>query len=309
MGLTFEAGFSLWSSAYDKAHRTRDTRYVLPVSKSKRTPASLDKLKRRASKAFRGPSGPQSSHAAQATSSPTPARQSQFFRLPLAVREGIYGYVVGRHELLHILLRYRSSPSRWEVAYRRCGAGGKVEDCVLKGCREYHDVVKGSYYGYFDHVGGLFLTCRDVYEEASRVLYSQNTLEFDHPLSLGIFSRGVSPALLQSVRSVSIDLQRHIYTYSANNFSLCTSLHPDQWLQMWTIVSGMQGLEEIRVRFQLTIDGWMGWSEREVLEPLYGVKQPLKVFEVEMPALSDAKGCSDGEEEEERDAPFRLIKY
>lgn len=164
MGLTFEAPFSLWSSAYDKAHRSRPkSPYALPSPKS-RTQVSLDKLKRRASKALGGSGGSSSATAGQTDEpiNPTHARQSQFFRLPLDVRERIYGLAIGRNELLHILLRYRSSPSRWEVAYRRCGAGGKTEDCVLKDCRQYHDLVKGSYYGYFDHVGGLFLTCRDM---------------------------------------------------------------------------------------------------------------------------------------------------
>lgn len=163
-GFTFDSPISHSSSAYDKAHRSRSTTYSLPSSKSKRTPTLLDKLKRKARKSFSGPGGPPSPLAVDTakSTSPTPAKQSRFFRLPLAVREKIYGHVVGQSELLHILLRYRAAPSRWKVAYRRCGAGGNVEYCVLKQCREFHDFVKGSYYGYFDHVGGLFLTCRDM---------------------------------------------------------------------------------------------------------------------------------------------------
>jgi len=167
--------------------------------------------------------------------------------------------------------------------------------------------VRGSYFGYFDHVGGLFLTCRDIYEEASQVLYTQNTLEFDHPLSLVIFSGEVSQSSLQSIRSISIDLQRNLYVYDAQNFDLCTSLHPDQWHQMWDVISTMQGLEEIRVRFQLLIDGWMGWTEKEVLEPLYNVRQPLRVFEVEMPS-SSGETSSDCHGKE-REVPFKLVKY
>ncbi|RFU26991.1 hypothetical protein B7463_g9354, partial [Scytalidium lignicola] len=307
MGFTFEAPFSAWSSAYDRAHRSRNTAYVLPVSNSKRTPASVDKLKRKASKALGGAGRPHSSSAVHTSSSTTHAGQSQFFRLPLAVREKIYGILIGQNELLHILLRYRSSPSRWEVAYRRCGAGGHTEDCILKGCREFHDRVKGSYFGYFDHVGGLFLSCRDIYREASRVLYNQNTLEFDHPLSLPILSRQVSQSSLHSIRSICIDPQRNIYAQNADSLSLCTSFRPNQWLQMWDIISTMQGLEEVRVNFQLLIDGWMGLTEKEILEPLYKVKQPLKVFEVEMP--SSSKEIASGCEEEEREVPFMLTKY
>lgn len=69
----------------------------------------------------------------------------------------------------------------------------------------------------------------------------------------------------------------------------------------------MQGLEEIRVSFRLLIDGWMGWTEDEVLEPLYGVRQPLKVFEVEMPSSSGKSGAK--VDHIEKKTPFQLIKY
>lgn len=164
-GFTFDSPISHSASAYDKAHRSHTTPlsrvYAIPSSKSKKKPALLDKLKSKARKPFGG-SGSSSSSRALHKTPPTPAKESPLFRLPLAVREKIYGIAIGQHELLHVLLRYRSSPSRWKVAYRRCRAGGHVEDCVLKDCREFHDVVKGSYYGYFNHVGGLFLTCRDM---------------------------------------------------------------------------------------------------------------------------------------------------
>ena len=171
---------------------------------------------------------------------------------------------------------------------------------------------------YFDRVKICRLTTATVckirllivsyrYKEASHVLYSQNTLEFDHPLSLITLSREVSPSLLQSVRSISIDLQRQIYVYNANNFAVCTSLHPDQWLQMWNIISTMQGLEEIKVRFQLLINGWMGWTEKEILEPLCNVRQPLRVFEVEMPSLPGELDSSG--DDKETDIPFTLVKY
>jgi hypothetical protein len=70
----------------------------------------------------------------------------------------------------------------------------------------------------------------------------------------------------------------------------------------------MQGLEEIRVRFQLLVDGWMGWTENEVLEPLCKVKRLLKVFEVEMP-LSSGNISSNYDDDKERDVPFKLVKY
>jgi hypothetical protein len=76
---------------------------------------------------------------------------------------------------------------------------------------------------------------------------------------------------------------------------------------MWTVISGMKGLEEIKVSFRLLIDGWMGWTEEEVLKPLYTVRQPLKVFEVEMPLSSGSTGAKVNPME--KDMPFKLIKY
>lgn len=165
MGFYFDAPISHHTSAYDKANRSRSTSYTLPLAKSKTTPALLDQLKRKARKHLGGSDGSSSSRAVVSAEAirPTPAKQSRFFRLPLSVREKIYGHIAGQGELLHVLLRYRSAPSRWRVAYRRCRAGGNVENCVLKDCREFHDFVKGSYFGYFDHVGGLFLSCRDMW--------------------------------------------------------------------------------------------------------------------------------------------------
>jgi len=162
MGFTFDAPIPHSSSAYNKAHRTQSTAYTLPLPKPKTT--LLSNLKHKGRKAFGGIVGPPSSLAVDTVKSisSSPAIPSRFFRLPLAIREIIYGHVIGRNELLHILLRYRAAPSRWKVAYRRCGAGGNVDYCVLHGCKEFHDTVKASYFGYFDHVGGLFLTCRDM---------------------------------------------------------------------------------------------------------------------------------------------------
>ncbi|RDW57608.1 hypothetical protein BP6252_13690 [Coleophoma cylindrospora] len=311
MGFYFDAPTSLTASAADKVERSR-RRTSSSLLSSKRASASaassnpfLGKLKRIA----HGESSSSPSLKAQDHKSvnPTPTRQSQFFRLPLDLRQKVYGYIVGQNELLHVLLRYRASPARWRVAYRRCHAGGIVDDCALKNCREFHDLVKGSYYGKFDNVGGLFLTSRDIYEEASQVLYNQNTLEFDHPLSFITLSKEISLSSLHSIRSITIDLQRQIYTYGSDNFSLCTSLHPNQWLQMWEYISTMSGLEIVRVRFQLLIHGWMGWTEQEILEPLYNVKQPLRIFEVDMPWSQEE--TSFNHDDKERKVPFKLIAH
>ena len=67
----------------------------------------------------------------------------------------------------------------------------------------------------------------------------------------------------------------------------------------------MEGLEEIRVRFRNPVEGWMGWSEEEVLRPLWKIRWPLKVFEVEVSTdVMTAFGDDDGENM----APFTLTR-
>jgi hypothetical protein len=156
-----DAPVSQWSSAHTKANRPRSTVEPLPASVSTRHKLT-NQLKNKARKAFSGSRSSTRSLPVAEPIWPTAAKESRFFRLPLHVRQKIYGYLVGQNELLHVLLRYRSAPSRWRIAYRRCNASGNVENCYLKDCREFHDLVKGSYFGRFDRVGGLFLSCRDM---------------------------------------------------------------------------------------------------------------------------------------------------
>jgi hypothetical protein len=66
----------------------------------------------------------------------------------------------------------------------------------------------------------------------------------------------------------------------------------------------MEGLQGIRVRFRNPVEGWLGWSEDEVLRPLWNVRREMRVFEVE--ASTDVKIAFD--DEEENLAPFTLVR-
>ena len=55
-------------------------------------------------------------------------------------------------------------------------------------------------------------------------------------------------------------------------------------MQMWDVIAGMQGLEEVRVRFRAP---WMGWTVKDMLDPLWRVKRPLRAFVVEAPWIAE----------------------
>ena len=64
----------------------------------------------------------------------------------------------------------------------------------------------------------------------------------------------------------------------------------------------MYGLEVIRVRFRFLRDRIIGWGEEELLRPLWLVRRPVKVFDVDS---KNAFGFKN-EETAER-APFKLL--
>ena len=158
-GFYFDAPTSAQSTAYDKSHRKQpiDPASALPSQKSRRS--SINTL----TSYFKKPFHRSASSSASVPRISTPAAASLFFRLPIALREQIYGYVTGYNEVLHVLLREKRRPARhYTVGYRRCKIRGSLLDCAYAGCKQFHDCVKGVYYGPFDRIGGLLLSCRDM---------------------------------------------------------------------------------------------------------------------------------------------------
>jgi hypothetical protein len=61
----------------------------------------------------------------------------------------------------------------------------------------------------FDNHLLLMIVCR--FQEVSNFLNTQNTFEFDHPMSLMIFKKAVHPSLMKCIKSIWINLQRDLY--------------------------------------------------------------------------------------------------
>jgi hypothetical protein len=140
------------------------------------------------------------------------------------------------------------------------------------------------------------------------VLYRQNTLDFDLPLSLIIFSRQISKSSLHSIKSISFEPQRHLYVLKPGGPSHCTavggkSFQMDQWAQMWDVIASMQGLKAVRVKFRATL---IGWDEKDVLDPLWKVTRPMELFDVDAPWLAAEMGCE--KDVVGRKMPFRLLE-
>jgi len=134
MGLTFDFSASVSNSAYDNAHRRRSTLSALPPPKSRSSQSTfISKLAQRI-RPFSNSSRSTLLASSKPAMPPSAAVDSIFFLFPLFLREKIYGYVIGHHETLHILMKHKMSTPQYKLAYRRCYADGNLEDCVLKRC-------------------------------------------------------------------------------------------------------------------------------------------------------------------------------
>jgi len=135
--------------------------------------------------------------------------------------------------------------------------------------------------------------------EASNVLYTQNTLEFDFPVPLIAFSEAIRSSTLNIIQSISIDVQRQFYQANGGKF-----YSPSQWIEMWDIIAEMQGLRKLRIKFRPPTIGFRDWVGMDVLQPLWKVTGPLEVFEVEVSSKSWLDDVKDDEEGSQ--APFKL---
>jgi hypothetical protein len=166
------------TSAYEKARRLKSTVSKLPsrvVTAFLSAGSSSNSFLEKASEHIRQPfqlfntsssfnSSSLSISAATEASKPVPAAESPFFRLPLELRETIYGLVVGRREMLHIMMmRHLPHCPIPPLVHRRCPAGGNLEECILHDCKRFLlEGGKDVYYGSFNNIGGLLFSCRDM---------------------------------------------------------------------------------------------------------------------------------------------------
>jgi hypothetical protein len=160
MGFTFDSPISASYTAADKANKQRPRGIPPPPSKTKRKSISSSLANFRNS--F-GRSGAVSSPISPSSlPNSTTASDSQFFRLPLSIREKIYGYVVGGDQILHVLLKRKFSKGYF-IGHRRCRAEKSRDDCVITNCKQFCNILSGFYFGYFDSCSRLLLACRDMY--------------------------------------------------------------------------------------------------------------------------------------------------
>lgn len=98
---------------------------------------------------------------------------------------------------------------------------------------------------------------------------------------------------------MSIEPQQRLCARILRNPGTC--LDRDLWIQMWTALLEMDGLEELRVRIRPPHNGWVGPWESDVLASMRKFPKPLTVFDVELPRINTGSS----HESDERAAPSK----
>ncbi|KUJ23845.1 uncharacterized protein LY89DRAFT_776072 [Mollisia scopiformis] len=187
-----------------------------------------------------------------------------FFRLPLEIREQIYGLVTGHKTVLKIPENYhKPRPSR-----ERSNNGST----------------------------SLLQTCRQIYAEAITSIYTQNTFQFQNHNDFLAFAHAINPISLSQITSLTFDLNSILrvggdpYDHQAPRFTIIWVDGVEaQWPHVWSIIAAMDNLMELNVFLQ--DPGFPEWDgmqclclfEREILSPLGKIKKRLRVFEMNVP--------------------------
>ncbi|TVY80821.1 hypothetical protein LSUE1_G004010 [Lachnellula suecica] len=205
------------------------------------------------------------------------------FRLPLEIRQQIYGLVTG-------------------------------DNTTFKISEGHHKV--GSSHGSFNNgPTSLLQTCRQIYTEASTRIYTRNTFNFQHHNDFLAFTHAVNPVHLNQITCLDFDMDSIIrvdgtpYDHQCPRYTVywIDGVKP-QWSHVWSIIAAMDNLMGLKVILQ--DPGFPEWSgmqclcvhESDILAPLLHVKRKLDFFEVDVPWVS-LKHTSISP-----DAPFRLTR-
>ncbi|KAL8665833.1 MAG: hypothetical protein Q9202_001955 [Teloschistes flavicans] len=163
---------------------------------------------------------------------------SSLDRLPLELRQEIYGYVLGREEnwLIFLPFKMRAVPqghlsTMWDVTHPYVNQTKVVRDHRL----------------FWPQRTALLRTCRQIYREAVELLYTGNTFVVKHPKILFTLAKYVPPQRFSSIRTL------HICLMSPYHHSSSRSLTLEDYRRFWEIIRGMEHLQTLHVSIQCKV--------------------------------------------------------
>ncbi|KAL8964751.1 MAG: hypothetical protein Q9197_006820 [Variospora fuerteventurae] len=198
--------------------------------------------------------------------------QSAFLtRLPLEVRQDIYTYVLGSN-LTHIVCK------QGMLAHVRCKHTQEMDHqrlcrtAAVGTCHDETSMLASTSNGNIALLG----SCSQIYKEATDLLYSSNTFDFDHQDLFLFFARSILPSRLTSIRCLHLNLK----VSRIKQPFIWADTAPNGWSLMWEIIGrDMPGLKHLRVRFVGRTGAPFPTMEDWWMESMLQVKN-LKTFRI-----------------------------
>ncbi|KAL8990635.1 MAG: hypothetical protein Q9169_008076 [Polycauliona sp. 2 TL-2023] len=181
-------------------------------------------------------------------------------KLPLEIRQEIYGYVLGREENKILILSSKI----------RAFATGVFAP----------QFVEVSRYGFWRNRTAILRVRRQVYVEAVELLYTGNTFILEHPRVLVAFSQAVLPKRFNAIRNIRVRFQEAewpVIEYPLDWKQPCSEsglLQRERWFRCWETIIGMQYLRSLHIEIRYTLSRHLENKRacQDLLLPLLGLR-------------------------------------
>jgi hypothetical protein len=179
---------------------------------------------------------------------------SPLLLLPLEIREKIYADALGNGILHLIQLPKRLGHIRCTTLDSTLPHGDLTRACFWPSPVQYYrhgELMNPE--ARSDGCLALLQTCRQIYNEASRILYRTNTFDANHPQTLLFLARTLRPERLESIRYLQLTWSGRLPMIEND-----ADKEPDDlktWEDMWdTVGERMSGLRSLKLKLTLVDD-------------------------------------------------------
>lgn len=162
-------------------------------------------------------------------------------RLPLELREEIYGYVLGG-TVIHLV----QIPRR--IVHSRCRLPHPSDG--LRSCRPAIQTPLDPCLGSVASANvALLKTCRQIYCEASKILYAVNTFDVNRLSTFISFTETIIPARLAAITRLHVSWEIGSRHSPSTHTYLELGFHG--WVRCWHIIAAqMPGLQHLKVHLK-----------------------------------------------------------
>ena len=199
------------------------------------------------------------------------SNKTSFLDLPFELREIIYKDILGGN-LIHI----RHIPWEKRLGHWHCDYSRPAHDTHTYG--DTPSNIKPFINGKL----ALLKTCRQVYNEAIKILYRENTFAFCGSSSMDVFAAFINTTTSQrlaNIKSLYINMRADVFKSTRRTINLRqrtkyqhVKLWDPQWIWQWDIIgTRMTGLRIINLKLERMHNVYFSLDEGWV-KPLLGVK-------------------------------------